>query len=63
MVPPLLVDVTRDGVADILMTAFEGRMVMFDGKTLHPVWTATFPGMESYRFVAIGWYFMENGSN
>ncbi|XP_041362611.1 protein FAM234B-like [Gigantopelta aegis] len=56
MIPPELVDVTGDGVDDILMTSFEGKMILFDGKTLDPVWTASFPGMESYSSPAPGYF-------
>ncbi|KAK7477178.1 hypothetical protein BaRGS_00031563 [Batillaria attramentaria] len=34
MVPPVMVDMNRDGVKDILMNSFDGNMVLFDGETL-----------------------------
>jgi len=49
MVAPVLADVTHDGTADILMSAFEGVMLLFDGETLQPLWRRNFPGMESYK--------------
>ena len=49
MVAPVLVDVTRDATPDILVSAFEGVLVLYDGETLQPLWRRQFPGMESYR--------------
>ena len=34
MVPPVLVDMTGDGVKDILMNSFDGDVVLFNGETL-----------------------------
>ena len=49
MVPPVLIDVNKDGVKDILMSAFNGHMVLYDGETLAPIWHVTFEDRESYR--------------
>ncbi|KAK7469683.1 hypothetical protein BaRGS_00036312 [Batillaria attramentaria] len=50
----MLVDVTGDGTLDILMTAFEGVIILFDGETFQEVWRQQFPGMESYSTPAPG---------
>ena len=49
MVPPVLVDMTGDGVKDILMNSFDGDVVLFDGETLEILWKVKFHGRESYR--------------
>ena len=49
MVPPVLVDVNGDTVSDILVSMYDGRLVLKNGKDLTDMWTASFPNMESYR--------------
>ena len=49
MVPPVCVDMNSDGVKDILMLAFDGRITLYDGETLQERWTIVFVGYECYR--------------
>ena len=49
MVPPAMIDVNKDGVMDLVLSAFDGAVIFFDGKSLSQVWVAYFDGMESYR--------------
>ena len=49
MVPPVMVDVNKDGVLDLVLSAYDGAVVLYDGKSLESLWTADFTGMESYR--------------
>ncbi|KAK7112143.1 uncharacterized protein [Littorina saxatilis] len=56
MVPPVLADLTGDGTADILMSAFEGFLVLYDGETRQELWRRHFTGMESYSTPAPGHY-------
>lgn len=49
MVPPVLIDVNKDGVMDILMNSFNGVMVLYDGETLAPMWKLQMEERESYR--------------
>ncbi|KAL4241001.1 hypothetical protein ACF0H5_001780 [Mactra antiquata] len=56
MVPPIVADVDGDGTMDILMTSFEGSMKLFNGQGLTEVWTATFPGCETYGLPAPGYF-------
>ncbi len=51
MAPPVCVDVTKDGVKDVLLNAFDGNITMFNGENLTVIWQAKFPGFESYRSV------------
>jgi hypothetical protein len=49
MVPPLMTDIDRDGVDDIVMSAYDGLVMLLDGRTMKIKWKVEFPGMESYR--------------
>ena len=49
MVSPTLVDMNGDGINDIVMSAYDGTIRLYDGETLGVMWTAKFPGYESYR--------------
>ncbi|XP_067662183.1 protein FAM234B-like isoform X2 [Haliotis asinina] len=60
MVPPVIVDVDNDGEKDILVSAFDGEMVMLDGKTLTAKWRTGFPNMESYSTPAPGYFNDDN---
>ena len=51
MTPPVCIDVTGDGVGDLLMSAYEGLITLYDGETLDQIWSTPFPNMESYRYV------------
>ncbi|MEZ4776775.1 MAG: PQQ-binding-like beta-propeller repeat protein [Bacteroidia bacterium] len=52
--PPSCVDITLDGIPDIIVNAVDGRMFAFDGKTLAPIWEVLMPDTEVYSSVAIG---------
>ncbi|OWF47957.1 protein FAM234B-like [Mizuhopecten yessoensis] len=56
MVPPVLVDVNKDGVNDILMTGFDGTMVLYDGENLEVMWKIKFEDRESYSSPAPGYF-------
>ena len=49
MVPPVLADVNNDDVRDILMSSFDGTMILYDGETLEILWKVKFNDRESYR--------------
>lgn len=49
MVPPVLIDVNKDGVRDIMMNSFNGVMILYDGETLAPMWKMELDNRESYR--------------
>lgn len=54
MVPPVLIDIDGDSINDILVSVYEGRMVLKNGKDLTDIWSVTFPHMESYSTPAPG---------
>ncbi len=52
--PPVLVDITGDGTADIIANAVDGRTLAIDGQTLRTIWTFTVPNTEVYCSLAVG---------
>ncbi|XP_005105920.2 protein FAM234A [Aplysia californica] len=56
MVPPVLVDMNKDGVKDVLMTAFTGAMVLYDGETMEVIWKIKLEERESYSTPAPGFF-------
>ncbi|XP_013402918.1 protein FAM234B isoform X1 [Lingula anatina] len=56
MVPPTLVDVTHDGVKDILMSGYDGTMALYNGETLETIWQKQFIGYESYSTPGVGYF-------
>ncbi|KAK3612229.1 hypothetical protein CHS0354_039511 [Potamilus streckersoni] len=56
MVPPLIVDVNRDGVNDLVVNSYSGSVMLLDGNNLRQVWTTDFNDMESYSTPAPGYF-------
>ncbi|XP_064617640.1 uncharacterized protein LOC135481843 [Liolophura sinensis] len=56
MTPPGLVDLTGDGVKDIVMAMFNSTVLAIDGETHKYLWNYSFPMSESYSTPAIGFY-------
>jgi hypothetical protein len=54
MVPPVLADVNNDGTSDILVMAFDGSLVLYDGETFDVMWKKDFACHESYTSPAPG---------
>ena len=54
--PPVLADITKDGVADIIANAVEGKLLAFDGSTYKPIWSVKVPETEAYSSVAPGYF-------
>ena len=50
MVPPVMVDLNNDGVNEIVMSAYDGNIVAYDGETLNHLWSTSLFGFESYRY-------------
>lgn len=53
---PVMVDLNRDNVSDVVVNAVDGRMLAIDGKTDSLIWQVHFPGTESYTIPAIGFF-------
>jgi len=54
--PPVIADITSDGIPDIIANAVDGRMVAIDGSTEDVLWQVTFPGTEAYCSISAGYY-------
>lgn len=52
--PPVLADITSDGVPDIIANAVDGRTVAIDGQSLQTLWTVHLPNTEVYCSLAVG---------
>ena len=52
--PPVVVDITGDGIEDIVVNAVDGRMLAFNGKDNQPIWAGQIPGTEVYSSLAVG---------
>ncbi|CAF1627233.1 unnamed protein product, partial [Didymodactylos carnosus] len=56
MVPPVLLDIDNDNFDDILVSSFDGTLMLINGHTMMPLWTKTFDGYEFYSTPAPGDY-------
>lgn len=54
LAPPSIVDLTGDGVADVVMSLFDGRTAAVDGATWETLWTHRVDGAEAYSNPAVG---------
>ncbi|TAE60393.1 MAG: hypothetical protein EAZ89_01565 [Bacteroidetes bacterium] len=54
--PPVLADVTADGIADIIATNQGGILLAFDGKDNHLLWKVEVPGAEASSSIAVGYF-------
>jgi outer membrane protein assembly factor BamB len=52
--PPVLSDITGDGILDIVANAVDGRMLAFDGDDNVPLWSVRVPDTEAYGSIAVG---------
>ncbi|KAH9514343.1 hypothetical protein Btru_028810, partial [Bulinus truncatus] len=56
MVPPILVDVQKDGIVDILVITVEGSVALLNGDTFTCTWTKTFTNVETNSSPTPGHY-------
>ena len=54
MTPASLVDVTGDGVQDIILATMNSNVMAFDGANFNCIWNKTFNSFESVTSVAVG---------
>lgn len=52
--PAVWVDITSDGIHDIVANAVEGKLIAFDGQTYKPLWSIKMPNTEAYSSIAVG---------
>ena len=48
MTPPVLLDLTQDGIADIVFVTFNSSICAYNGDTFEKIWNFTFPSSETY---------------
>lgn len=51
---PVLADITKDGIKDIIINAVDGKMMAINGATGSLLWSVDLPGTESYTIPAVG---------
>lgn len=51
--PPVLVDITADGIKDIICLSVDGRLIAINGKTNKNIWVTGFENTEGYSVPAI----------
>ncbi|XP_022252488.1 uncharacterized protein LOC106468446 isoform X1 [Limulus polyphemus] len=56
MTPPVLIDITKDGVLDIVMAMFNSSVIAFNGLTFETIWVSHFPSSESYSTPGVGYF-------
>ncbi|XP_076350417.1 uncharacterized protein LOC143247003 [Tachypleus tridentatus] len=56
MTPPVLIDITKDGVLDVVMAMFNSSVIAFDGLTFKTIWISHFPSSESYSTPGVGYF-------
>lgn len=54
--PPVLVDISLDGILDIVTNSVDGRMLAFDGATNAALWQVKIPASEAYTTPAVGYF-------
>ena len=58
--PPVLADITGDGIYDIITTSGNGRILAFNGIDNSKLWETRIPHTETYVSLAVG-YFTDDG--
>lgn len=48
MTPPVLIDLTEDGVTDIVFATYNSSVLAVDGETYDILWNYTYPMSETY---------------
>lgn len=54
--PPVLVDITLDGIKDVVVNSVDGRLMAINGKDDSLIWEVQIPGCESYSTPAVGYF-------
>ena len=48
MTPPVLIDLNKDDVRDIVFTAYNSSLLAYDGANYTLMWNFTYPFSETY---------------
>lgn len=56
LLPPILIDVTSDGIEDIIAAMFNSTIMAYNGLTFEPIWNYTVPNSEVISIPIPGYY-------
>lgn len=56
LVPPILIDITSDGIEDIVAAMFNSTIIAYNGSTFEPIWNYTVPNSEVISIPIPGYY-------
>jgi hypothetical protein len=54
--PPVLTDISGDGIKDVIVNTVDGRMLAINGATDSLIWKLSYPGTEAYTTPAVGYF-------
>jgi outer membrane protein assembly factor BamB len=56
LAPPILADISKDGILDIIVNTAEGKTKLFNGKTNEIIWSIGRDSTEVYSQAAVGYF-------
>ncbi|KYN50192.1 PREDICTED: uncharacterized protein LOC108771187 [Cyphomyrmex costatus] len=56
LLPPILIDITSDGIEDIVAAMFNSTIIAYNGTTFEPIWNYTIPNSEVISIPIPGYY-------
>lgn len=56
LLPPILIDITSDGIEDIVAAMFNSTIMAYSGTTFEPIWNYTVPNSEIISIPIPGYY-------
>lgn len=56
LLPPILIDITSDGIEDIVAAMFNSTIMAYNGLTFEPIWNYTVPNSEVISIPIPGYY-------
>lgn len=56
LLPPILIDITSDGIEDIVATMYNSTIMAYNGSTFEPIWNYTVPNSEVISIPIPGYY-------
>lgn len=56
LLPPILIDITSDGIEDIVAAMFNSTIMAYNGSTFEPIWNYTVPNSEVISIPIPGYY-------
>ncbi|XP_011637922.1 uncharacterized protein LOC105427738 isoform X1 [Pogonomyrmex barbatus] len=56
LLPPILIDITSDGIVDIVAAMFNSTIIAYNGSSFEPIWNYTVPDSEVISIPIPGYY-------